>query len=73
MPWQWAGYAQCSYAGIHGLTSHRELCTDNCEKRGYAYFYCSKAHSDLGQWYKYDFCSPAPGRTHYGEVRGVGH
>ena len=26
------------------LTSHGELCTDGCEKRGYPYFWCHKVN-----------------------------
>ena len=51
-----------------GLTSHGELCTDACEKRGYPYFWCHKKSSNLGQWWDSDFCSPAATVTHYGKV-----
>jgi len=50
-----------------GLTSHGELCTDACEKRGYPYFWCHKKSSNLGQWWDSDFCSPAATVTHYGK------
>ena len=52
-----------------GLTSHGELCTDGCEKRGYPYFWCHKKSSNLGQWWDSDFCSPLSTVTHYGKVR----
>jgi len=50
-----------------GLTSHGELCTDACEKRGYPYFWCHKNSSNLGQWWDSDFCSPFSTVTHYGK------
>jgi len=50
-----------------GLTSHGELCTDGCEKRGYPYFWCHKKSSNLGQWWDSDFCSPLSTVTHYGK------
>merc|ERR1712130_903985 len=49
------------------LTSHGELCTDTCEKRGYPYFWCHKESSNLGQWWDSDFCSPLPTVTQYGK------
>jgi len=49
------------------LTSHGELCTDACEKRGYPYFWCHKESSNLGQWWDSDFCSPLPTVTQYGK------
>jgi len=51
----------------YGLTSHGELCTDECAKRGYPYFWCHKPSSSLGQWWDSDFCSPSPSSTHYGK------
>ena len=51
-----------------GLTSHGELCTDECARRGYPYYWCHKASSNLGQWWDSDFCSPSPNMTHYGKV-----
>eukprot|EP00092_Neocalanus_flemingeri_P014585 GFUD01015735.1.p1 GENE.GFUD01015735.1~~GFUD01015735.1.p1 ORF type:complete len:1457 (+),score=298.41 GFUD01015735.1:266-4636(+) len=50
-----------------GLTSHGELCTDACEKRGYPYYWCHKESSNLGQWWDSDFCSPFSTVTHYGK------
>jgi len=50
-----------------GLTSHGELCTDACEKRGYPYYWCHKKSSNLGQWWDSDFCSPFSTVTHYGK------
>jgi len=50
-----------------GLTSHGELCTDACEKRGYSYYWCHKRSSSLGQWSDSDFCSPTSTVTHYGK------
>ena len=50
-----------------GLTSHGELCTDECQQRGYPYYWCHKASSSQGQWWDSDFCSPATNTTHYGK------
>jgi len=51
----------------YGLTSHGELCTDECAKRGYPYYWCHKPSSSLGQWWDSDFCSPSTTSTHYGK------
>jgi len=50
-----------------GLTSHGELCTDQCSQRGYPYYWCHKQSSSLGQWWDSDFCSPVTNVTHYGK------
>ena len=52
---------------LDGLTSHGELCTDECAKRGYPYYWCHKPSSSLGQWWDSDFCSPSTTSTHYGK------
>jgi len=63
-----AGAISQRASGFQGsLTSHGELCTDACDKRGYPYFWCHKASSSLGQWWDSDFCSPFPSVTQYGK------